>query len=228
MADIEFFFDPLCPWAWITSRFVVEVAEQRDLSVEWRFISLAMINEVRLNATPEEAAELGIEPAPPGFAAVAAAGASLLRIAAAIRQESGNQAVGEFYTVCGNLLHKGGRSAAFWSAEGPSDPAGVVNEIIAAANLSPEIAAAADQEEFDVVVRAETDLALERTGKDVGTPIITFDTTRPNEATLFGPVINRIPRGEEALQLWDAMWIVARTPGLAEFKRSLRGAPNFD
>ena len=136
--------------------------------------------------------------------------------------------MGEFYTTCGNLLHKGGRSAAFWSSDGPGDPSEVVNEIIAEANLSPEIAAAADQDEFDVVVRAETDLALERTGKDVGTPIITFDTTRPNEATLFGPVINRIPRGEEALQLWDAMWIVARTPGLAEFKRSLRGAPNFD
>ena len=228
MADIEFFFDPLCPWAWITSRWVVEVAEQRDLSVDWRFISLAMINEVRLNATPEEAAELGIEPVRPGFPAVAAAGASLLRVAAAIRQESGNEAVGEFYTVCGNLLHKEGRSAEFWSTDGTSDPTKVVNEILAAAHVSPQSAAAAAQAEFDVVVRAETDLAFERTGKDVGTPIITFDTTRPNEATLFGPVINRIPRGEEALELWDAMWIVARTPGLAEFKRSLRGAPNFD
>jgi len=228
MADIEFFFDPLCPWAWITSRFVVEVAEQRELSVDWRFISLAMINEVRLNATPEEAAELGIEPVRPGFPAVAAAGASLLRVAAAIRQESGNEAVGEFYTVCGTLLHKDGRSAEFWSTDGTSDPTKVVNEILATANVSPASAAAVTQAEFDLVVRAETDLAFERTGKDVGTPIITFDTTRPNEATLFGPVINRIPRGEEALQLWDAMWIVARTPGLAEFKRSLRGAPNFD
>ncbi|MEX0768230.1 MAG: DsbA family protein, partial [Microthrixaceae bacterium] len=94
MADIEFFFDPMCPWAWITSRFVVEVAEQRDLSVDWRFISLAIINAERLNSTPEQAAELGIEPAPPGYAAIAAAGTSLLRIAAAIRETEGNQAVG--------------------------------------------------------------------------------------------------------------------------------------
>lgn len=228
MADIEFFFDPMCPWAWITSRFVVEVAEQRDLSVEWRFISLAMINEERLNATPEQAAELGIQLAPPGFAAIAAAGASLLRISAAIRQAEGNLAVGEFYTACGNLLHKGGRSATFWTAADGVDTGDVLGEIARAAAISPEIAAAANQPQFDSVVRTETDLALERTGKDVGTPIITFDTTRPNEATMFGPVISRIPRGEEALQLWDAMWIVARTPGLAEFKRSLRGKPSFD
>ncbi|CAN5686463.1 hypothetical protein BH10ACT3_BH10ACT3_18780 [soil metagenome] len=104
----------------------------------------------------------------------------------------------------------------------------VVGETLAAAELPADLASAAEDPAWDKVLQEETDLALSRTGKDVGTPIITFDTSRPEEASLFGPVINRIPRGEEALKLWDAMYVVATTPGIAEFKRSLRGAPVFD
>ena len=107
------------------------------------------------------------------------------------------------------------------------DPGDLVGGSLAAAGLPPELAAAAQDPTHDAVVAEETELALARTGPDGGTPIITFDTSRPEEATMFGPVINRIPRGQEALDLWDAMWVVATTPGIAEFKRSVRGAPDF-
>lgn len=210
MADLEFFFDPLCPWAWITSRWVNEVRPYRDLEVRWRFISLD-----RINADTDQ---------PDAYRRMTRFGRGLLRIAARVRHERGNDAVGAFYTACGELLHVGGRSGSLSSGEEPGDLAAAA---LVAAGLPAEWAGSADDEQWDEVVHEETDLAIERAGDDVGTPIITYDTQRPAEATMFGPVINRIPRGEEAVSLWDAMWVVARTPGMAEFKRSIRGEPSF-
>ena len=224
MADIEFFFDPLCPWAWITSRFVVEVAEQRDLEVEWRFISLAILNAPKFAADDEAVANGGTAELPPQYREISAMGTRLLRVAAAVRDEYDNAAVARFYTAAGDILHTHGRSAALWTGEDPGD---VVTEAIADADLPAELIAASEDPRWDEVLQAETALALSRTGDDVGTPIITFDTSRPEEASLFGPVINRIPRGDEALELWDALLVIARTPGIAELKRSLRGAPVF-
>ena len=107
------------------------------------------------------------------------------------------------------------------------DPGDLVGDALAAAGLPAELAAAADDPARDEIVAAETELALSRTGRDVGTPIITYDTGRPDETSLFGPVISRIPRGDEALELWDAVALIARTPGIAEFKRSLRDPLDF-
>ena len=225
MADIEFFFDPMCPWAWITSRFVVEVAELRDLEVDWRFISLAILNEDALARSDARVAE-GREPSmPPQYRPMTEVGASLLRVAAAARDHGGNDAVAAVYTAAGERLHPGGASQELWEG---GDPGDLVAPVVAAAGLPAALTSAADDPRWDEVVAAETALAISRTGDDVGTPIITFDTSRPQEATMFGPVISRIPRGDEALALWDAMWVVARTPGMAEFKRSLRSEPVFD
>lgn len=225
MADLEFFFDPLCPWAWITSRWATEVSQQRDLDIEWRFISLKLLNEASFIADEAAVAE-GREPSlPPAYREASQVGYRLLRVAAALREAQGNDAVAAFYTVCGDFLHTSGASTRMWSGEPLGD---IVGEILEAADLPDDIAAAADDSKWDDVIRAETDLAIARAGDDLGTPIITFDTTRPDEATMFGPVINRIPRGDEAVELWDALLTVARTPGIAELKRSLRGMPNFD
>ncbi|HTO01003.1 MAG TPA: hypothetical protein VL068_10040 [Microthrixaceae bacterium] len=225
MADIEFFFDPMCPWAWITSRLTVEVSELRGLDVEWRFISLSILNEEKF-AEDEAAVAAGAEPSlPPAYKEMTRIGLGLMRIAAAIREQSGNDGVARFYTACGELIHKGGRSAKIWNG---GDPGDVIGDALAAAEFPAELKAEADNETWDKILREETDLALSRTGKDVGTPIITFDTSRPEEASLFGPVINRIPRGQEALDLWDAVSFIARTPGIAEFKRSIRSNPVFD
>jgi hypothetical protein len=103
----------------------------------------------------------------------------------------------------------------------------VLAESVEIAGLPPSLTAAGDDEGLDAVVREETDLALSRTGKDVGTPIITFSPDTDDEASFFGPVISRIPRGEEALRIWDAVELLARTPGFAELKRSARDRPTF-
>lgn len=225
MADIEFFFDPMCPWAWITSRLTVEVSDLRGLDVEWRFISLSILNESKF-AEDEAAVAEGKEPSlPPQYKEMTRIGLGLMRVAAAVREKFGNDGVARYYTACGELLHKGGASAKIWNGEDPGD---VLGGALTAAELPAELKAEADNDKWDKILRDETSLALSRTGEDVGTPIITFDTSRPEEASLFGPVINRIPRGQEALDLWDAVSFIARTPGIAEFKRSVRGAPNFD
>ena len=212
MADVEFFFDPICPWAWITSRFAIEVADQRGLSIDWRFICLRMVNE-------EKDYEREF---PQGYINAHGGGRRMLRIAAAAREHDGNGAVGALYSALGRELHDGGRSVEIRDADYR-----VIDEAVAAAGLPPALVAAGEDEGNDVVLREETEVALSRTGKDVGTPIITFSPGTDTEATFFGPVISRIPRGEEALRIWDAAELLARTPGFAEIKRSARERPAF-
>jgi 2-hydroxychromene-2-carboxylate isomerase len=211
---IEFFFDPVCPWAWITSRFAVEVSEQTGLPIDWRFICLRMVNDVKDYST-----------FPPGYANVHGAGRSFLRVAAAARAEAGNDGVGRLYTALGTALHNNGRGAEVRES---GDVSGVLADALATAGLPATLAQAADDESFDAVLHEETDLALSRTGKDVGTPIITYDPGTDHEQSFFGPVISRIPRGDEAIEVWAAVERLARTPGLAEVKRSLRSRPQFD
>jgi hypothetical protein len=224
MPDIEFFFDPMCPFAWITSRWVEEVRSQRDVDVEWRFISLAILNQANMEQLDADLAA-GRTPAfPPQYRELVGHGSRLLRVAAAVREQGGNDAVARFYTAAGELLHPGGRSGVLWEG---GDPGDLVGDTLASAGLSADLAAAADDPDRDSIVAEETELALSRTGRDVGTPIITWDPQRAEESSLFGPVISRIPRGDEALRLWDAMETVANTPGIAEFKRSQRAALDF-
>ncbi len=212
MADLEFFFDPICPWAWITSRLTVEVAHQRDLIVDWRFICLRMVNEEK-----DYDREF-----PPGYVNAHTAGHRMLRIAAAARRDAGNAAVDALYTEFGEQLHTAGRSEEIRDG---NDSA--IAEAVEEAGLPASLAAAGDDESLDEVLREETLLALSRTGKDVGTPIITFAPGTDREASFFGPVIARVPRGEEALRIWDAVEVLARTPGFAELKRSARDRPSF-
>ena len=213
MADIDFFFDPVCPWAWVTSRWAVEVAKQRDLAIDWRFICLRIVN-----AEKDYSRDFA-----PAYANVHGGGQKMLRIAAAARAEGGNDAVARLYTALGTELHIKGRSAS----ELREGNLSLLPDALAAAALAPTLAEAADDQKLDVVLAAETELALSRTGKDVGTPIITFAPHTDREASFFGPVINRIPRGEEAVRLWDAIETIARIPGVSELKRTLRGRPDF-
>ncbi len=212
MADVEFFFDPICPWAWITSRLTVEVASQRDLAVDWRFICLRMVNEDKKYE----------KDFPPGYVNAHTAGQRMLRIAAAARQDLGNDAVAALYTAFGEQLHNAGRSEEIRDGDDS-----VIGEAVEFAGLPAALMGAADNEDLDGVVREETDLALGRTGKDVGTPIITFAPGTEEETSLFGPVVARVPRGEEALRIWDAVELLARTAGFAELKRSARDRPRY-
>lgn len=224
MADIEFFFDPLCPWAWITSRFATEVVNSRGLDIRWRPISLFFLNEDAYKADEGALAE-GREPSKPSWYRPATEySRGLLRVAAAIDERLGNDEMGRFYTECGTLIHTGGKSVP---AEGSAGTTDILTEALVAGGFDTDFAAEFDNDRWDALLSSETETALSRTGRDVGTPIITFDTQRPEESSLFGPVISRIPRGEEALRLWDAIETVARTPGIAEFKRSIRSEPTF-
>jgi predicted DsbA family dithiol-disulfide isomerase len=212
MADLEFFFDAVCPWAWITSRWVAEVQSQREYDVEWRFISLKMINE-----------QLEAEWYTPEYKAAHMAGLYVHRVADEVRLQHGNAGVDALYTACGVAFHNQQRRP-----EINADPVGFMAEMLANAQLPVSLAEHAMNDGHDAYVRADTELAFSRTGRDVGTPIITFHPGADNEGSFFGPVISTIPRGAEAERLWDAIEVIATTTGVAELKRSIRDRPNFD
>ena len=146
----------------------------------------------------------------------------MLRIAAAAREQHGNETVAALYTAFGERLHTDGRSVEI--REGDYR---LIGEAVAAVGLPATLVDAGEDEGYDLVLHEETELALSRTGKDVGTPIITLMPGADREASFFGPVIARIPRGDEALRVWDAFELLARTPGFAELKRSARDRPAF-
>jgi hypothetical protein len=210
-ADVEFFWDPVCPWAWLTSRWVVEVARQRDLTVDWRFISLRLVNDDK--DYERDFAE--------GYVAGHTTGLKLLRVAAAVREAEGPERIGQLYTQFGGDLHVRGRRdeiVGAWEAGFP--------DYLRSVGLDEAFVAAANDDRWDDILRVDRDEAFERTGRDVGTPIITFHHDGTSHS-FFGPVISRVPVGEEALRLWDAVWSVATFPGFAELKRSIRERPQL-
>jgi hypothetical protein len=213
VADLDFFFDPVCPWAWITSRWVSEVQQLRSYDVQWKFISLKFLNEDKMDYSKM----------PDGYKDVHAAGTNGLRVAARARAEQGNEACGAVYTALGTSLHKNQEREKF-----VADPVAHIASLLTAAGLPAVWAESALDDSFDALIRTETELALERTGKDVGTPILTFHPGGAKEASFFGPVISTIPRGEEAMKLWDAIETIATASGMAELKRSRRARPSFD
>lgn len=210
--QVEFFYDPVCPFAWITSRWVVEVSGQRPLDIRWRPISLKVLNEKRTDEgyTPE-------------FRAVHLAGTQALRVATVIDRSVGNEGVDRYYRVLGERLHPQGRRA-----ELVEDPAGFLTDCCGEADVDATAAQAWNDESIDEFLRSETATALERTGPDVGTPILTFHPGSERESSFFGPVMSRIVRGDDAVEVWNAVVTLASTPGMTELKRSLREYPRFD
>ena len=203
MADVEFFFDPVCPWAWITSRWIEEVRRQRALDVEWRFIGLRIINEHR-DYDGDFARHLDVH----------TQGLRLLRVAAALRAEAGPAAMGPYYSAVGGLIHVDGRRAEL------DDPAFLAS-LLTDLGADPSLAEAAGDTTWDDGIRVDGDEALGRTGRDLGTPIITMGP--PDGPSFFGPVISRVPRGDEAVELWESVERLARFPGFSELKRAVRG-----
>ena len=210
MADLEFYFDPVCPFAWITSRWVKEVQALRDYDVTWKFISLKMINEDRTEDwyTPE-------------YRAAHMAGLFAHRVCHEVQQHEGNAAIDALYTALGTAFHLQQRRPDI-----NADPVAFMAEMLTVAGLPASYAAEALVDTHDDAIRASTEEAFSRTGKDVGTPILTYSPGTAEEASLFGPVISKAPRGDEALRLWDAVEVLARS-GVAEIKRSLRDPLDF-
>jgi hypothetical protein len=196
---VTFYFDPTCPWAWMTSRWMTEVEGHRDVDVTWRVMSLKYLNEDR--DIPEGYREL-IDTVQDLSGAVAAA---VLR--------DGQQVAHPLYTALGHRIHPGGRR----------DVEAIIDEACAEVGIAPlshdAIRAAATQD----LLRANTAAMIEAAGSDVGTPTIEI----AGEA-LFGPVMTPAPKGQAALDLWDGLVLVTRTPGFYELKRSRSEDPIFD
>ena len=209
MADVEFFFDPICPWAWITSRWVEEVRRQRPMDIEWRFIALRILNEDRDYDRHF----------PPRYLDLHTMGLRTLRVAAALRAAEGPGVVGAYYAAVGGAIHVDRRREELVDL---SALPGLLTEL----GHDPKFAEAAMDTEWDKVIRADGEEALARTGRDVGTPIITFGA--PDGPSFFGPVISRVPRGHEAVDLWDSVERLARFPGFAELKRAIRERPQVE
>ncbi|MDD7964026.1 mycothiol-dependent nitroreductase Rv2466c family protein [Actinomycetospora lemnae] len=225
MSDrLEFFFDPICPFCWVTSRWVVEVARQRPLEVTWRPVSLAILNE---EISYEERRK-----ASPDYPDSHVRGLEMLRVVHAAREAHGPEVVGDLYTALGGLV---------WDQDPPEgdDFHAVMHEMARRRDLRPaleqvglptDLADAADDTTRDDDLRAETEEAAQRCGGGVGTPILSFsppdqDGDEPGPA-LFGPVIDAPPEGDDALRLWDAVQTLAEWGGFAELKRTLRSFPD--
>jgi 2-hydroxychromene-2-carboxylate isomerase len=212
-ADISFYFDPVCPFAWITSQWVRAVAAKRDYSVDWRFISLRLVN-----ADVDYDAQF-----PAGYEDGHASGLRLLRVAARARAEHGADAVGPLYAAFSSEIFDSPRAAELTAqARGSREFA---EPLLVKAGLPAELADALDDTSWDAELRAQTDQALSLTGRDVGTPIIQFQP--PHGVAFFGPVISRLPSADDALRLWDHVVGLATFPGFAELKRSLRERPQL-
>jgi len=203
LEDVQFWFDPLCPWAWITSRWMLEVERVRPVRADWRIMSLAYLNLVQHEGNGLDEQHL----------ARMSRAWGPVRVCAAAAAHSGPSVLGPLYTEIGTRLHNQRRR---------EDPA-VLPEALAAAGLPASLADAATSAEFDKAIIASHHEAFDEVGLDVGTPVV-----RIRGKALFGPVITPIPRGEAAGELWDGLVLVSKADGFFELKRSRNRAPSFD
>jgi len=197
---VDFWFDPICPWAWIASRWMHEVEQVRPVTTHWHVMSLTVLNE-------------GKEDMPDWYAEFMRTGWGPVRVCVAAEQRYGPEVLGKLYTALGTRLH---------NQKLPRDRA-VIEAALAEAGLPESLAGAMDSTEFDQALRASHTDGMERVGYEVGTPIISVNGT-----SIFGPVVSPIPRGEAAARLWDGVLLIAGTDGFFELKRSRTREPVFD
>lgn len=212
--DLEFFFDPACPFCWITSKWVRVVQEEIDIDVRWSYISLVTLNAPYDD--PDDAMARGHW-----------MGRRAHRVIEAAVETHGEEVIGPLYEAIGNRT---------WEAPGPEGDFEDVMQVLADADLAgaltdaglpTDLAAAADDDRRDHVFDQHTKEALSRTGEDVGTPIITFDPDGDQPASFFGPVISDVPSPEQSVEFYRAIETAARVPSFAELKRAQRDDPQL-
>lgn len=196
----DFWFDPVCPWAWMSSRWLLEVAKVRAIEPRFHVMSLAVLNSGR---------EL-----PAQYVEMMAKAWGPVRICIAAEAQHGNEVLLPLYTALGTRIHPGGAEIG--------DRA-LYEEALAEAGLPTSLADAADTDEWDEALRASHHDGMDRVGMDVGTPVISVDGV-----SFFGPVVTPAPKGEAAGRLWDGVVLVAGTPGFYELKRTREQGPIFD
>jgi protein-disulfide isomerase-like protein with CxxC motif len=197
---VDFWFDPICPWAWIASRWILEVEQVRPVKTAWHVMSLSVLNADK-------------EDLPDGYRQLLATGWGPVRICIAAEQQYGPEVLGRLYTALGTRFHH---------EKAPRERA-TYEEALAEAGLPTSLADAAESTEYDEAVRASHRDGMDRVGYEVGTPVISVNGT-----SVFGPVVSPIPRGEAAARLWDGVLLVASTDGFFELKRSRTRDPIFD
>jgi 2-hydroxychromene-2-carboxylate isomerase len=195
----DFWFDPLCPWAWITSRWMLEVEKVRDLTVRWHVMSLAMLNSGRdLSEDYQRAMDQAWGP---------------VRVCIAAEQAHGSDVLLPLYTALGNRFHL---------EKLPKDRE-TIEAALTEVGLPTALADAMTDESFDEALGASHHAGMDPVGLDVGTPVIHVDGV-----AFFGPVVTPMPRGEDVGKLWDGVVLVAGVPGFYELKRTREVGPTFD
>ncbi|WP_019630280.1 DsbA family protein [Actinomadura atramentaria] len=197
--QVDFWFDPLCPWAWMTSRWMLEVEKLRPIDVRWHVMSLSVLNEDK--------------DVPEAYKKMIKEGWGPVRICVAAEQKHGPEVLGRLYTELGTRRHL---ERADFGRE-------MFEAALEAAGLDPALADAAESTEYDDAVRASHADGIDRVGQEVGTPVIAV-----GENAFFGPVVSPAPRGEAAAKLWDGVLAVSETDGFFELKRSRTRDPIFE
>lgn len=195
---VDFWFDPACPWAWMTSRWMTEVSRHRDVDLRWHVMSLSVLNEGR--DLPEDYRRLMDD----SWAAV--------RVAIAAARDHGDEVLAPLYTALGTRRHPQGRT----------DTDAIIAESLAEVGLPATLAEVGGTTEVDDLLRSSHQRAIDLVGDDVGTPVMAIDGVG-----YFGPVVTPAPTGQAALDLFDGLVLMTRVPGFYELKRTRTAGPQF-